>query len=272
MIDRIADFAHSAALIDHMRRIQADAAKFEERLVSGQRESDYAGLGHAAGVLERMKFAISRAEAHIAAGARAENLYARQTAEIGMARDAVLALRDRVFQTLAAGEVLGLGSAAGHGRDIAVAALSAEHEGRALFAVEGAPVFAVGERDRLPAGLDLSAVQALITQSADDIAAIPDGPLDTAGIAVLESALQRLDAAAEQLNVADATVGQRYNAAETARNHAAQRRDAFEFAIEELNGVNPAEAITRLSQAQNALQASYTVLARLQAMNLAQFL
>ncbi|MGB3721276.1 MAG: flagellin [Pacificimonas sp.] len=275
MLDRIPDNQQLARQLSGLARQRNAAQTAQAQLSSGQRADSYRALGTDTGRLIDLNGAVARQEAYANAAQRADLLLARQTTGIGQVRDSVLAARDQLLTALASGTHAGVAGAVSDLVSAGAAARDARHEGRPLFSDPAAPVVRIGDGRELSTETTIDELAA-IDEVAAALVAVAGRPPGTAlaepAAAMLRDLVVRMNDITESLVHEEGRIGRRQSEVTGAVVLAQERADILKIAKEKLNGVDPAEAITRLTQAEAALQASYTVISRLQNLNLTQFL
>ncbi len=275
MLDRISDNQQLSAQLAGLARQRGAAQTAQAQLASGQRADSYADLGTDSGRLIDLTGAFSRQEAYAAAAQRVGLLLERQGSEVGKLRDSVLTARDQLLTALASGTHAGIADAAAELSAAVRNAKDAAHEGRPLFGDPAAPKPLIADGRALDTAFDVSelaAIEAVIAEAEALSIGRPEAPLGDTDTARITALVGQLADMATTLVGHEGRIGTRQAVAERAAIAAQERADMLTIAREELNGVDAAEAITRLTQAEAALQASYTIISRLQNLNLTRYL
>lgn len=300
---RVSNFSQHQQLVSAMLQHQQAVARINQQVTTGKRGDSYDDLGLDAVRQVKLSNVLVR---EIAYGDNAKRAAAQldvQDLQIGQLRNGALSLRDAVLGALAAGEARGLDTAAESAFGTLRSVLNTDYAGSLLFggglasgdaftptdlaglvalpgtgdAFANGPVQAktlVGEGRAITAGIGADSLGTPLAEALRQLGALLpiDGPLTAAETAALEAVLPFIDAAASDANILQAENGIRARHADEAIATAAERATSFEIALSGVEDINPAEAITRLQAEQNALQASYQILARLNQMSLLNFI
>ena len=243
---------------------RADLARLERQLSSGLREGSYVGLGADSGALIGFESMRSRMEAYAVAAQQAEDHFAQQELWLQRAGEELVHVRTAIIQFAELRSGSHAEAAADRLQLAAEQLEAAEWQGAALF-----------DRRSFAAGPELR----LVSESISDIAAGlrdlagrirasgPAIPAENAGALVAEA-----DLLAESILARQGSVGEQQRNAAAAVREARHSADEFAILADRTNGVDPAAALSELSLTQASLQASYSVVAKIQSLSLTQFL
>lgn len=300
---RISNIAQHQQLVTAMLQNQREAALASLQVATGKRGDSYADLGSDAVRQIRLSSVLARENAYVDNARRAADQLAAQDLRLGQLRDASLSLRDAVLGTLAAGEAIGLETAAEAAFSELRSALNADHGGGLLFGggVASGDVFTppdlaslvalsdageafangpvnprvlVGDERSVSTGIGADIAGEALAEAVRQLGSLLPiaGSLTPSQTAALTAMLPLIDAAISETNSLQADNGARAAFANEALDAAIARSASFQTALAGIEDIDPAEAISRLQAEQNALQASYQVFARMNELSLLNFI
>ncbi len=298
-MDRVTTFNAYSSILANLMRAEARQAEAQSQVSTGKRADDSKGFGGDSEALTAARTLKTRVEGFLGGAKSLENRLDSQALALSQIGDAAQEARNAVSNAIANGRADGLMSALESLYGQAVQGLNTQHNGAYLFAggkSDTAPVSAasLAELAAAPSTADvfenddMVGVQRLDEATtlrtgflADDVAGSffdllrqikvfhdgaggPfEGQLTEAQTAFLGGLLAPLDAARASVTETTAENGLLQNRAEATRTVQQERQDMLEGLIGDTSGVDMAEAITRLAQAQTAVQASAQVFATL---------
>lgn len=299
---RIASFQSQQIALLNLQRAQGREAMYGQQVASGRLGDDLKAYGAAAEGVTALKSVAARTAGWLEQADRAAGRLDVQDLQLGRVQDAAAQARQAVLGAIGMGSSVGLMDSLQAAFGQAAQALNAEHEGRPLFsgARQEAPFAATTLAD-LTAAPDVAALfrndQIRSSVRLGEQLSVETGVLADEIGAPFAAALRELQAFVEtngpfgtpltepQIAALQTLAGQ-LGAVETgvvelqARNGLAQSRvaaeaDALGARAVSLEGLlagrtdaDPAEAVTRLQQAQIAVQASAQVYAALRGSSL----
>jgi len=306
-MDRVTTFGAYNSVITNLMRSESRQTEAQIQVSSGKAGSDLQGFASNAEALTASKTLMTRVEGYLQNAKSLQTRMDAQNLALNQVQDAGAQARQAIANAIANGRGEGLMVELDSYLGQASAALNAQHNGRYLFGggkvntppvsvqnIQGLlspPAGGVFQNDQLVPTAQLDETTTLQTgQLASDvggdlfnvIASVAsfdqgaggplNGALSPAQIAFLTNALQSLDAANNKITTAVAINGLAQNRVAQTVTTQQDRQTTLKVMIGGMTDVDMAEAASRLSQAQVALQASAHVFASLQNTTLLDYL
>jgi flagellar hook-associated protein 3 FlgL len=299
MITRVATFAMSERMLEASLRTQSRMSEAQLQQASGAVSSDYGGLGRSAGTLVSLEVSLARSKSQASAAEEAGNRVQVMSDAVGSMSELMTSFRSSLSAAISAGgDDDTLTATAQSLLEEFAGLLNTRFEGRYLFAgsdtgtapadLSGYTASDVATQDTAyyqgngtKASVVLSSERTLTYGVTGDepafekalraLAAVANAsaPPDTATLqAISELAAEAVDALATvqgQLSI-DAATLERSVAAQT------DHQDATESLITAANGADVTALAVELSAYETQLQASYAALAKVQSLNLMDYL
>lgn len=299
MITRVATFAMSERMLEASQRSQAKMSEIQLQEASGAVSTDYGGLGRSAGTLVSLEISVARSKSYGSAADEARSRVEVMYDALTSMTDALSGFRSSLSAAISAGsDDETLTATAQSYLDEFASLLNTRFEGRYLF----------GGSDTTTAPVDLSGYSATDVATADtsyyqgnsvkaSVAISSERTLSygvTGNDAAFEQALRALSAVANATTVHDtaslqaiselavsaldsvaAVQGQLSIHAATLERSASAQVDYQDYAsglISAVNGADVTELALQLSTYETQLQASYSAMAKIQSLQLMDYL
>jgi flagellar hook-associated protein 3 FlgL len=298
-MDRVTTFSTYSSILSNLMRAEGRQTEAQNQFSTGKRASDMKGFGGDSQSLTAAVSLKTRVDGYVNGAKALQNRLDTQALAFAQIGDAAQGARDAVGKAIANGRADGLMSALETLFGQAVQGLNTQNNGAYVFAggqSNTAPMAArsLSDLTAAPSTASLFSNDDLApTQKIDDSTTMktgfladeiggplveifrqiqafaegPDGPLEgqltQPQIDFLTNLLPTMDAATTGITGATAENGLLQSRAEATRNVQEDRQDMLEGLIGTVSGVDAAEAVSRLIQAQNAVQASAQVFATL---------
>lgn len=299
MITRVATFAMSERMLQASQRSQAKMGEIQLQEASGSVSTDYGGLGHSAGTLVSLEISVARSKSYGSAADEARSRVEVMYDALSSMTEALSSFRSSLSAAISAGgDDDTLTATAQSYLEEFASLLNTRFEGRYLF----------GGSDTTSAPIDLSGYAATDVATADtsyyqgndvkaSVAISSERTLSygvTGNDAAFEQALRAFSAVANAASAPDtatlqaiselvvsaldsvaAVQGQLSVHAATLERSAAAQVDYQDYAsglISEVNGADVTELTVQLSAYETQLQASYAAMAKIQSLNLMDYL
>lgn len=300
-MNRVATPVFHQALSGSIQRAQAQLVTTQQEVASGKKASTYAGLGGDTVRSTSARSMLSRTEAYATVAARTATTLSLYDANLTQAESTASTLRQDLFTALGRGNTLGLQSTIESAFDAFANTLNATEGGVPLFAgsrtsetpfkvgsladtlsLAGNAAFASDDGQqtaRLGDGLDVRFGVGAHTIGGDALeafrtlaAAGPFGEMPTdAQKAALKQAIEQLDKGIGAIQTANAENGRKQAHVETLANNAEARGVILKTIISDSEDVDLAQVAINLAQQKTALDASYSVFAKLSGLSLVNF-
>lgn len=306
-MDRVTTFLASQSAMMNLLASESRQAEAQQQVSSGKIANDLKGYGHQAEALTAAKTLKSRVDGFVeGAKALAPKLQAQDLA-LTQVGDAATGARDAIANAIATGHSDGLMAALQSFFGQAAQALNTQFDGQYLFAGAqvGTPPVAVSDMTQLPAATpstmfkndqlkpvaQIDEATTLQTgflasdvgqnlfdafkqvQTFEQGASGPfNGELTQAQVTFLQGMLSTFKSAADGAVATTAQNGLLQNRVDDAEKTQTDRQQMLTNTIGDLSDVDLAEAVSRLTQAQTAVQASAQVFASLSNTSLLNFL
>ena len=298
MITRVATFAMSDRMLEASQRSQAKMSEAQLQQASGSISSNYGGLGRSAGTLVSLEVSVARSKSYAGAADEARSRVEVMSDALTSITDALSGFRSSLSSAISTGDGETLKATAQSYLDEVADLLNTRFEGRYLF----------GGSDTTTPPVDLSGYAATDATTADtsyyqgngvkaSVAVSSERTLSygiTGNDAAFEQALRALSAVANAATapdtaalqaISDLTVsatdavaavqGQLSVHAATLERSASAQVDYQDYAaglISEVNGADVTQLALQLSTYETQLQASYSAMAKIQSLNLMDYL
>lgn len=305
---RVASYSHNQSLLQGMLRNQADVYKAHQQINTGKKASDYKGIAPQASTVVNARAAMSRTEAYKQTANEVSQTLSLIDLQTGSMIDASEAMKQSILEALAMEDGQGFGEILESNFQMIVSALNTKIGNSYLFG--GAqttekpfPVTTLDDLAALANASDgfandqtLSAVRVTDTFTleygvlADQVAGPimdvlkalkefhdgPSGPINgdltPAQITFLEGQLAEIDTAIQGMRTIQTSNGLRQSQMKDLTEQLKQQSVYFETFVGDLEDVDMAEAITRFTADQAALEVSYRVVSMVSQLNLAKFI
>jgi flagellar hook-associated protein 3 FlgL len=306
-MDRVTTFSAYNSVIINLMRSESRQNEAQIQVSSGKVGSDLKGFASNAEALTATKTLMTRVDGYLQNAKSLQTRMDAQNLALNQVLDAGQQARQAIANAIATGRGEGLMLELDSYLGQASAALNTQHNGRYLFGggkvdtppvavqnIQGLlspPAGGVFQNDQLVPSAQLDETTSLQTgQLASDVGSDlfnaisgvasfdqgAGGPLNGAlsqtQIDFLTNALHDFDAANDKITTAVATNGLAQNRVEQAVSTQQDRKTTLQVMVGGMTDVDMAEAASRLSQAQVALQASAQVFASLQNTTLLNYL
>jgi flagellar hook-associated protein 3 FlgL len=298
-MDRVTTFNSYSSILAHLMRAESRQAQAQEQVSTGKRADDAKGFGGDSQALTAALTLKTRVDGFVDTAKSLQNKLDLQALSLSQVGDAAQAAREAVANAVANGRADGLMASLENLFGQMVQGLNAQHNGSYIFAgarTDTAPVSArtlsdltaapaasdvfrndqriavqkIDESTTLKTGFVADAVGGPMFEVMRQIQAFNDGPdgpftgnLTPAQTDFLTGLLAPMDSAVSGVTQVTAENGLLQNRADAALKTQQDRQDMLEGLIGDVSGVDLAEAVSRLTQAQTALQASAQVFATL---------
>lgn len=299
MINRVATFAMSERMLEASLRTQSRMSEVQLQQASGAVSSDYGGLGRTAGSLVSLEVSLARSKSQASAAEEAGNRVQVMSDAVGSMSELLSSFRSSLSAAISAG---------GDDTTLAATAQSALEELAGLLNTrfEGRYLFAGSDTGTAPVDLSAYAATDVATQDTTyyqgnavkaSVVLSPERTLTygvTGDATAFEQAMRALSAVANAATTPDTASLQAISeltvkaidalaavqgklsvdAATLERSVAAQadHQDATTSLITAANGADVTALAVELSAYETQLQASYAALAKVQSLNLMDYL
>jgi flagellar hook-associated protein 3 FlgL len=306
-MDRVTTFLASQSAMVNLLAAESRQADAQQQVSSGKLANDLKGFGHQAEALTAAKTLKSRVDGFVEGAKALSSKLDAQDLALSQVGDAASGARDAIANAIATGHADGLMAALQSFFGQAAQGLNTQFDGQYLFAGAqvGAPPVAVTDMSQLPAATPTTMFkndqlkpvaqidEATTLQTgflASDVGQDlfdafkqvqtfeqgTDGPfngeLTETQLSFLKGMLTTFKDAGEGAVSVTAQNGLLQNRVDTAAKTQTDRQQMLENMIGGLSDVDVAEAVSRLVQAQTAVQASAQVFASLRNTSLLNFL
>ena len=300
---RVADLTSHQSMLFEFLRAQRDIFETQRQIATGEKARDYASLGDDIGLLVTSKAAMANAEAFRDTATQLQTRLNLQDLQLGAFAESANELRRIITEAVANDSGLVLRDQIDSVVSSASAALNAEIDGAHIFAgtrtdtqpvtistlaeLVAAPTVAdvfqnndvkpaarIDESETIEYGQLASDLATDLFTAIRTIAAL--GPfsenLTDAQRSALTAEISNLEAIGDAANADHASNGVYFQEVEDAIDRNVRRRDYMAGVISDIQDVDLAEAATRLSQDQAAIEAAAKVLAEMQQMTILDFI
>ena len=305
---RVASYSHNQSLLQGMLRNQADVYKAHQQINTGKKATDYKGIAPQASTIVNARAAMSRTEAYAQTANEITQTLSLIDLQTGSMIEASEAMKQSILEALAMGDGQGFGQILESNFQMIVSALNTKIGNSYLFG--GAqttdkpfPVTTLDELAALPAASDgfandqtLASVRVTDTFTmeygvlADQVAGpimdvlkalkdFHDGPMGPINgdltpdqVAFLEGQLTQIDAAVQGMRTTQTANGLRQSQMKDISLQLEQQSVYFETFVGDIEDVDMAEAISRFTADQAALEVSYRVVSMVSQLNLSKFI
>lgn len=306
-MERVTTFLASQSAMMNLLASESRQADAQQQVSSGKIATDLKGYGHQAEALTAAKTLKSRVDGYVEGAKALSSKLDAQDLALSQVGDAATSAHDAIANAIATGHADGLMAAMQSFFGQAAQALNTQFDGQYLFAGAqvGTPPVAISDVSQLPAAtssdmfkndqlkpvaqideattLQTGFLASDVGQNLFDAfkqmqafqqgAGGPlDGQLSESQISFLQGMLGTFKSAADGAVATTAQNGLLQNRVDTASKTQTDRQQMLETTIGDLSDVDIAEAVSRLSQAQTAVQASAQVFASLKDTSLLNFL
>lgn len=300
---RVSDYSAQQSLLLSYLNTQNNLLTAQKQVSSGKVADTFEGYGRDSARLLSAQSLVNRADVFSQSAQNASNRLAAQDIQLSSVEDAGASLRQSATQAIATGQGAGIESALNQIVSRVSAALNTEVAGEHLFAgtrTDTAPVTVrtldellaapsvasvFQNNNRVPkaqvedgvsvnTGFLASDIASDLFQQIRDLAAQGpfDGPLTSVQQNYLTSKLPEFESIADKLTQATASNGDLQRTVDQSIERNARVKDYATRVAGDISDVDVAEAISRLTQDQTALQASARVLASIGQASLLKFL
>jgi flagellar hook-associated protein 3 FlgL len=303
---RVATFAQSQSLLASTLRRQSDVADGQLQVTTGKKSTQHAGYAPKVSAITFARAAKANAETYVTTNNQLTTRLDITAQQLTRVYDAAVSVRESLLTAVANGQATAMIASLDADTKSVVDALNGEFDGQYIFGgvrgsekpvtiaqlsdlvplTSGADAF---QNDSLKASLEVSeGVDVTFGQLADEIgaplmdslrriaqlhAASPlQGQLSIAQDAALKAEIQALDAAIAGIVDQQAVLGINARKVDDYAIQAQTRADDLEVFVGDIEDVNMAEALTRLSNDRTALEASYKVTGELAKLSLLNFI
>lgn len=306
-ISRVSSYSHSQSLISGLLRNQSDMYETQQQVNTGKKSQSYQGYAQDTSTLISARNSKSRTDTFVRTAQAVSG--EMQTADINLDSmiESARAIKDSLLTAIAEKDATGLRQSLDQNFQLIGSSLNSQSAGSYNFAgtkTDTKP-FTPTTLDELVASeaagttfanndVKASAKVAdtvmmeygiLADEVAGDVMAIIsdihaydtgggnlEGALDQTQIDYLQSKLDVLDSAIEQMQNVQVQNGLNQKKLDEISNQMSERSTYLETFIGDIEDVDMAEAISRLNADQTALEASYRVIAEISQLSLAKFL
>lgn len=305
---RVASYSHSQSLVQGMIRNQADVYKAQQQVNTGKKAQDYKGLAPQASTVVTARAAMTRVQAYKETAGEISQTLAMIDLQTGAMLDAAESLKQSVLDALALGNGQGFEEILDSNFKMIVSALNTKIGNSYLFGggQTGEKPFTVASLADLAALADVSDAFAnddtrasvRLTDTftmqygvlADEVAGpimeviralkqFHDGPMGPINgdltpdqVTFLEGKLAEIDSAVQGMRAIQTANGLRQSQMKDVNEQLTQQVDYFELFVSDIEDVNMAEAISRLTADQAALEVSYRVVSLISQLSLAKYI
>lgn len=304
---RVASYSHNQSLLQGLLRNQSELYKVQQQINTGKKAQDYRGLASESSTVVAARAAFARTQAYQSTAKEVGQTLAVVDLQIGSMLDSAQSVKDAILGALALGDGQGFMNKIEASFGMIAASLNTRVGNTYLFAgaQTDAKPFVAGSLDDLVAmasaadafANDQTRTSARISDTlnmqygvlADEVAgpimeilrAIKefdntfgpiDGPLTPDQVTFLENQISALDDATKTMRGVQVSNGLRQAQVKDVATKLEKQELYFESFISDIEDVDMAEAITRFTNDQAALEASYQVISMISQLNLSKFL
>lgn len=305
---RVASYSHNQSLLQGMLRNQADVFKTHHQINTGKKAPDYKGIAPQASTIVNARAAMSRTEAYKQTANEVSQTLSLIDLQTGSMIEASEAMKQSILEALAMESGQGFGEILESNFQMIVSALNTKISNSFLFggAQSTEKPFSVTTLDELAALANasdgftndqtLASVRVTDTFNleygvlADQVAgpimdvfkALKDfhdsplgpinGDLTPDQVAFLEGQLAEIDTAIQGMRTTQTANGLRQSQMKDITQQLKQQAVYFETFVGDVEDVDMAEAISRFTADQAALEVSYRVVSMVHQLNLSKFI
>lgn len=305
---RVASYSHNQSLVQGMLRNQADVYKSQMQVNTGKKAQDYKGIAPQASTVVTARAAMTRVQAYQDTAGEIGQTLAMIDLQTGAMLDAAESLKQSVLDALALGDGQGFEEILESNFQMIVSALNTKIGNSYLFGggQTSEKPFTVTSLDDLAALVnagdaftnDKTKASVRLTDTftmqygvvADEVAGPimdvikalkefndgPDGPINgpltPAQVTFLEGKLDEINTAVQGMRAVQTANGLRQSQMKDVNEQLTLQADYFELFVSDIEDVDMAEAISRLTADQAALEVSYKVVSLISQLNLAKYI
>lgn len=305
---RVASYSHNQSLVQGMLRNQADVYKSQMQVNTGKKAQDYKGIAPQASTVVTARAAMTRVQAYQDTAGEIGQTLAMIDLQTGAMLDAAESLKQSVLDALALGDGQGFEEILESNFQMIVSALNTKIGNSYLFGggQTSEKPFTVTSLDDLAALVnagdaftnDKTKASVRLTDTftmqygvvADEVAGPimdvikalkefndgPDGPINgpltPTQVTFLEGKLDEINTAVQGMRAVQTANGLRQSQMKDVNEQLTLQADYFELFVSDIEDVDMAEAISRLTADQAALEVSYKVVSLISQLNLAKYI